>query len=255
MAQTEGIAWHRDLTTEYGKFENNHGLGASPAQSKTDLIINVEHRGPSYLVAIDKKTGQTTWKLDGIEGNSVPSPTLIGSKLFIGARLPEFAGEGMVKSNCCVDVATLQACTPESVWRADKAISDYASPVICGDFSYFINKAGVLYCLDTNTGEVHYASRLGTQCWGTPIVNGEFVYFFGKDGKTQVIKKGPEFEVAASNDLWDASDPPRPETYVEGQGGRPRWKAKVEANMVKGTPRPKKGNHHREVAAEDVERR
>lgn len=60
---------------------------------------------------------------------------------------------------------------------------------------------------------------MGTQCWGTPIVCDDHIYFFGKGGKTQVIKKGPEFKIAYSNDHWDAANPTGPETYVEGTGG------------------------------------
>ena len=257
--------WHRDLTKDYGQFENNHGLGASPTQTSELVLINVEHKGPSYLVAIDKQTGETRWKvdrgsssswaspivvnhqgkeqavvssggsvtaydtktgatawtIDGIEGNSVPSPTLVGSKLFVGARLPEFAEDGAIRSNCCIDLDKFVDGKPEIVWRAEKAISDYASPVVCDGKSFFVNKAGVLFCLETETGNVLYAERLGTSCWGTPIVAKDLVYFFGKDGKTQVVRAGSAFEVVASNDLWDRANAPKPLTYVESTRGGP----------------------------------
>ncbi len=254
--------WHRDLTTEYGKFDNNHGLGSSPAQNVAHLFLNIEHRGPSYLMAIDKTSGETAWKvergsgsswaspivanlndaeqvivssggsvtgynakdgvqlwaLDGLDGNTVPSPTVIGSKLFIGARLPEFAEEGSVRSNCCIDLSKISAEGPQILWRAEKAICDYCSPIQAGEVTYFVNKGGVLYCLDAKNGQMHYVKRLGTDCWGTPIVAGELVYFFGKDGKTQVIKATSEFELVASNQLWDEAQPPKPEKYVEHAG-------------------------------------
>ena len=141
--------------------------------------------------------------------------------MFVGARLPEFAEDGDMRSNCCIDLDQVVDGKPGIVWRAEKAISDYASPVVCGSYSYFINKAGVLFCLETATGTVQYAERLGTSCWGTPIVASDLVYFFGKDGKTQVIKAGPTFEVVASNDLWDMANAPKPLTYVESNRGGP----------------------------------
>lgn len=255
--------WHRDLTAEYGAFDNNHGLGASPAQNGTHLFLNIEHRGPSYLLAIDKLSGETAWKvdrgsgsswsspivaeangqeqvivssggsvagyhvqdgsqlwmLDGLDGNTVPSPTVMGSKLLIGARLPEFAAEGSVRSNCCIDLSKLGQTEPEVLWRAEKAMSDYCSPLQVGDVTYFVNKGGVLYCVDSQSGKLNYVKRLGTDCWGTPIVAGELVYFFGKDGKTQVLKASSEFELIASNQLWEESSPPKPEQYVELAGG------------------------------------
>jgi outer membrane protein assembly factor BamB len=198
--------WHRELTADYGHFDNNHGLGASPAQNATHLFLNIEHRGPSYLIAIDKFSGATTWKvdrgsgsswsspivadvngdeqvivssggsvagynvedgsqlwlLDGLQGNTVPSPTMMNSKLFIGARLPEFAAEGSVRSNCCIDLSRLGADGPQVLWRAEKAMSDYCSPVQAGAVTYFVNKGGVLYCIDSQSGKLHYVKRLGS---------------------------------------------------------------------------------------------
>ncbi len=254
--------WHRNLTADYGKFENGHGLGASPAQAGDCMILNIEHKGPSYLLALDNKTGATVWKTDrpsssswsspivvdeqgagtvivssagsviaydaatgakrwdlgGLDGNSVPSPTLDGSKLLVGARLPEFADEngGGTPSNCCINLAKMVDGRPDFLWRAEKVTSDYASPVVCGDCAYYVSKAGVLHCLDLDSGKVHYSKRLGTQCWGTPIVSQDRIYFFGKDGRTVVLKSGTAYEVVATNELWDPANPPKPETYVEG---------------------------------------
>jgi len=252
--------WHRNLTADYVPFENNHGLGSSPAMSVEHLIVNIEHKGPSFVLALNKLTGLTAWKserpsssswsspivvthagkeqvvvssggsvsaydastgnalwdVNGFDGNSVPSPTLHGSSLLVGARLPEFADENRSQSNCCIDLNKISGGLPTVAWRAEKVTSDYASPVVCGDCTYFISKAGILSCVDIASGELLYSKRLGTQCWSTPVVAADLVYFFGKDGKTQIIRSGREFDVVASNDLWDSASPPKPETYVEG---------------------------------------
>ncbi len=86
----------------------------------------------------------------------------------------------------------------------------------CANNAYTtLNKVGVLYCLDQQTGEAHYAERLGTQCWATPVVSEDRIYFFGKDGKTQIVRAGPKFDLIGSNLLWNPANPPKPETYVE----------------------------------------
>ena len=271
--------WHRDLVKDYGRFDNNHGLGTSPSQNAELVFINIEHRGPSYLLALDKATGQTRWKVDrpsssswsspvvarregiehvivssagkvdayvansgdlawtmgGLDGNSVPSPTIIDNQIFVGARVPEFGGEGDAsRSNLCITLGNSSQAQPQVAWRAAKAVSDYASPVVSGKFVYYINKIGVLYCLDRETGNMHYMERLGTQCWATPIVTGDKLFFFGKDGKTQIVRAGEKFDLLASNLLWNPDSPPKPESYVEtsssesgggpnaGSGGGPR---------------------------------
>jgi outer membrane protein assembly factor BamB len=256
--------WKRSLTTDYGAFENNHGLGSSPTQTKDLVIINIEHKGPSYLVAIEKATGKTIWKSDrpsgsswtspivvehegreiiivssggtvdgydpadgkqiwtvgGLSGNSVPSPTAVGPYLFVGARIPEFGStQDAAQSNLCIKLDTTPEGKHEVMWRASKAVCDYASPVVDRDCAYYLNSVGVLFCIDSATGETHYTQRLGTTCWATPIVAGENIFFFGKDGTTQVIKSGPTFVKVATNQLWDPRNAPTPETYKETQGG------------------------------------
>ncbi len=214
---TGQLLWHRSLTNDYGKFDNNHGLGSSPTQSENSVVINIEHKGPSYLIALNKSNGEVRWKVDrasssswsspivmrsndqsqvvvssggtvsgydvdsgkslwsigGLDGNSVPSPTPSGNMLIVGARVPEFGSDGpAARSNLCIDLAGLSASekAPQIAWRATKAISDYASPVVSHDCVYYLNKVGVLACLDQMTGQAHYTERLGTQCWATPIV-------------------------------------------------------------------------------------
>lgn len=256
------VLWHRSLTTEFGKFDNHHGLGSSPAQSQDAIFINIQHRGPSYLIALDKTNGQTKWKVDRkssqswsspvtleradqtqvvlsssgtvdgysattgekiwsigeLSGNSVPSPLIAGSQLFLGATLSDFeVTENAAKSNLCIDLAGSGAAAVK--WRATRALSDYASPVVCGECVYFINRSGVIYCLDRQTGAEHYARRLPSSCWATPIVNHDKLYLFGRNGQTTVIKAGTEWVELAQNELWDVDHPPKPESYVETQGG------------------------------------
>jgi len=252
--------WERDLNKKYGPFKNNHGLGGSPSQSAGLIFLNLEHSGPSCLLAIDKQTGKTRWKVerpsgnswtspiviqgeesssvvvssagavtaydatsgkelwsvDGLEGNSVLSPTYDGLHLLIGARLPEFGSNSIAsKSNLCLQLKSGQF---EVQWRAKKVFSDYASPVVADDCVYYLSKAGILSCLDLETGDSHYMKRLGVECWATPLVADGHVYFFGKKGETVVIRSGRTFEKVVENQLWDVSNPPKPETYVEHQG-------------------------------------
>jgi len=54
--------WKRDLVAEYGRFAINWGYAASPLLLDGTLYVAVLHRGDSYLLAIDPKTGENRWK-------------------------------------------------------------------------------------------------------------------------------------------------------------------------------------------------
>ena len=278
--------WRRDLAADEGPFQNNHGLGSSPTQTSDLVILNLEHQGPSLLLAVSKSDGRTVWKterpsgnswtspivttshgqecvtvssagsvtayqassgevlwtLDGLEGNSVPSPAIKQDLLVIGARMPEFGdASNAAKSNLCLQLTDNDY---EVKWRAETVLSDYASPVVAQGCVYFVNKEGVLTCLDLASGRTHYRKRLQCECWSTPLVAGEHVYFFGKRGETHVVRAGPEFTTTAVNHLWDPDSPPLPETYTEAagherhgadaEGGRPRQSGGMLARLLVG---------------------
>lgn len=58
------ILWQRNLVTEYGKYNFNHGYGSSPMLLNGLLYIACMHQGPSYILAVDANTGKNTWKKD-----------------------------------------------------------------------------------------------------------------------------------------------------------------------------------------------
>ena len=166
----------------------------------------------------DAKTGEIVWSMSDLSGNSVPSPVVAGEYLYLGAARSDFDSDANVaKSNCCLKAKGDG--TFELVWRAEKAMCDYASPVVTDKFVYTINRVGVLFCLDRETGKELFAKRLAGGTWSTPVVVGEQLYIFGRDGQTTVLKVGPEYTEVALNPLWDPMSPPAPETYKETKGG------------------------------------
>lgn len=167
------------------------------------------------------QSGKKLWELGDLGGNSVPSPTVDGKLVFVGARVPEFGSPAQAaKSNLCLKVADGDGEPFQVMWRAKDAVSDYASPVVCKGCVYLLNKVGVLHCLDSVTGKPHYKKRLPVRCWATPIVSGGRIFFFGKDGKALVLNGGPEYAEPQVNHLWEPDNPPLPESYREAVSER-----------------------------------
>ena len=169
-----------------------------------------------FVDGYEASTGQRLWTLEGVGGNTIPSPTSTGNRLFIGAAKSEFGPSDGTAKSCCLQLSEREADDQVTIlWQTGKASSSYASPVVAGSCVYYVNKVGAVYCVDSATGEERYVERIDGPCWATPIVIGEHIYFFGKDGVTTVLKAGPEFSKVSSNALWDPENPPKPETYQE----------------------------------------
>ncbi|MEX2213893.1 MAG: PQQ-binding-like beta-propeller repeat protein [Phycisphaeraceae bacterium] len=238
--------WQRSLTKEYGNFLGNHGVGCSPAQTKDKIIVLIDHDGPGYLLAIDKATGKNAWKVDrekrvswsspvvatrdgkeiiilssngvaqgfsaqdgkrlwggdGVQGNTVAAPTVAGDLIIISS-----SKEGY---NFALKAGTQGDLKDADIrWRAENVVGSFCSPLVLGEFVYFVNKVGVAFCVKRATGEDVWLQRLGDSCWASPIgvsgkhdEHGERAYFFTKGGTTLVIAGGGETaKVLAENKL------------------------------------------------------
>jgi outer membrane protein assembly factor BamB len=233
------LVWQRSLVEEYGPFTGLHGVGSSLAQTDDAIFVLVNHEGPSYLAAIDKATGENRWKVDypgrvawsspiisphgkeqtvvvsaaglveafdastgsrlwqvdGLSGNTVPSATSDGERVYVGSQ--------EVASNVAVD---LVGGKPEIRWRADQASCNFMSPLAHDKRVYMVNRSGVAFCLDADTGEQLWKHRLPDTCWASPLGAGDRVYFFCKDGETVVVRAGDKVELLAENTLSIGSD-------------------------------------------------
>ncbi|MFG0316839.1 MAG: PQQ-binding-like beta-propeller repeat protein, partial [Planctomycetota bacterium JB042] len=226
------VRWRRALAEEYGPFVGNHGLGGSVALTDEGVVVLVDHDGPSYLLCVDRKTGENRWKVDrtpriswttpvvtrgpsgeevvvssagsvegfdaatgrrtwvleDVEGNTIPSPTVLGDLVVVGAS----SGDGTL--------AFLRPSgddpRPRIVWRAPRTVAcGFGSPLVLDRHVLLVNKSGVLVCLSRDAGRILWKHRLPSATWSSPIAADGRVWLFGTDGETTVATiddAGPE---------------------------------------------------------------
>ncbi len=216
------VAWQRSLVKDYGEFKGNHGVGTSLAQSAETLYLAIEHDGPSYLLALDKRDGSTRWKTDLPKRVAWSTPLLVdrggesqlvlssagvvesyaakdGHQLWSTSGIkgnnvpsPTLAGELVIVGSTDRGQNVALKLDGTVAWRAADATSSFSSPVVAADAVYFVNKAGVAFSHDRSTGAQRWSLRLPDSCWATPVVSGDRVFFFSKNGATTVLSEGPE---------------------------------------------------------------
>lgn len=69
------LKWERDFGQMSIKM--NFGEGSSPALYGDKIVITWDHEGPSFIIAIDKRTGKDIWKVDRNEKTSWASPFIV----------------------------------------------------------------------------------------------------------------------------------------------------------------------------------
>ncbi len=193
---------------------------SSPVVATRDGKPEVVVSSNGSVAGYDPATGRQLWELTGLAGNTLPSASASGATILVGAGAGRGTGDA-AKSNCCLTL-TADGDRPsyKVAWTAASATASYATPLAHAGCAYFVNATGTLYCLDLRSGKEHYTERLPTGCWASPIAAGDHVYFFCKDGRTAVVKGGPEFELVATNALWvPKAGEPKAAPPAKGGGG------------------------------------
>lgn len=235
-----GLVWQRSLADEYGPFENRFAASSSPLLFEGMLILQCDHYGASYVIALDQLTGKNRWKSDRPEvWLSWSSPQLIqvdnryelllsGSEKLdgydprTGQRLwtvrgmarecvpTPVIGDGMLFAVSGPN-GTHMAIRPGGkgdvtdshvVWKSEKGTSFVPSGIVFGKRYYLADDKGIASCFDTSTGNVIWRKRLGGKFTASPVAADNKIYFTNEEGSTIVLDgTQAEYHELARNEL------------------------------------------------------
>lgn len=192
---------------------------SSPAIVEVDGSAQVVVSSGGSLDGYDPRSGEKLWSYTDIGGNTSCTPIDLGDGRFLVGASPGRSGENeasAAKSNCLMQIRRADdGFQVEKKWIADGANPTWASPIMHQGLAYWINRAGVVYCFDGQTGEKLYSERTKQSCWATPFAVDDRIYLFGKDGLVTVIAAGREFRVLSENECWTADSLPAEEALAE----------------------------------------
>ena len=162
--------------------------------------------GAGHVTGYDPSNGDVMWKLDGFSGSFSGSPAWDGEHLFFGNSGPRSTGpliavHGSASGNLTM---TRNQAQDWVAWSRSGAGPGLSSPVAQNGLLYVVN-GNVLKCYQASTGKRLYeerlpgAGRLAASLW----IAGDHLYALDEDGRTFVIKKGPEFECVSINKIDD----------------------------------------------------
>lgn len=112
--------WERSFVRDYGELQGSHGYASSPLLVDDLLIVQVAHSGPSYILALDKQTGENRWKVEHPSQTGWSSPVVTGS-----------GNEKAVVISSSGSVRAIRVNSGEELWRVDDVVGNtIASPTV-----------------------------------------------------------------------------------------------------------------------------
>ncbi len=225
-----------------GRFASVHGYCSCPVIYEDLLIVNGDHDGDSYLVALKKETGETVWKVPRANNTRSYVTPLIRTidgrtqMIFSGSKHVASYDPRTGKQLWTVDGPTEQfvaspvydgkllflsagfptyhvmAIRPDGegnvskthvAWHVTNATCYVPSPVLVDKYLFVADDRGTANCFDTATGKRHWQSRLGNHYSASLVAAEGLVHFLADDGTTKLVRPGPKPEVVAANALGE----------------------------------------------------
>jgi len=228
--------------TRPGGFSSKHGFCSCPVLWNGKVIINGDHDGKGYLVALSESTGETIWKVDRPHNTrSYCTPiireiggrtqmVLSGSKC-VASYDPDtgerhwiiegpteqyvaslvYDGEFMFMT-CGFPEKHILAIRPDGsgdvtkshvAWHETVGASYVPSPILAGGYLFVVADNGALSCIQPKTGERVWRDRLPGDHNPSPIVANGLVYFTSNTGILSVVKPGPVLDIVAQSELGE----------------------------------------------------
>lgn len=227
-----------------GAFSSVHGYCSSPVLFENLVIVNGDHDGDAYIVALRRDNGATVWKtprenktrsyctpiIRTIGGRTQlllsgskcvasydpqngerhwlidgPTEQLVAS-LVVNRDLVFVTGGFPEKHVLAIDPTGAGNVTDSHIlWRHKGKLASYVpSPISVGDYFVVASDEGLVTCLEAKTGAIQWSKQLSRHYSASLVAAGGNVYLLDDEGVTTVVKPGPEFESIARNDLKDA---------------------------------------------------
>ena len=228
--------------TNVGDFLSAHGFNTCPVLFEDLVILNGDHDGNAYLVALDRQSGRQRWRtrrenktrsyvtpiIREIDGRTqmilsgslcvasydprngkrhwiVDGPTeqFVASMVYDGKYV--FATGGYPERHTVAILPGGRGNVTDShiVWRTTRGAAFVPSPIISGRYLLMVADSGIASCFEARTGKRHWMERLPGGHSPSPVSADGLVYFVSDRGVTTIIRPSETFAVIAKNELGE----------------------------------------------------
>ena len=229
--------------TNVGDFVSAHGFNTCPVLLEDSVILNGDHDGDAYLVALDRQSGRERWRIrrenktrsyvtpiireiDGITQMILsgslcvasydprngkrhwivdgPTEQFVASMVYDGKYV--FATGGYPERHTLAIRPGGKGNVTDThiAWRTTRGAAYVPSPIISGRYLLMVADSGIASCFEARTGKRHWMERLPGGHSPSPVSADGLVYFVSDRGVTTIVRPSETFAVIAKNELGES---------------------------------------------------
>jgi outer membrane protein assembly factor BamB len=225
-----------------GVFTSIHGYCSSPVLWKDKVIVNGDHDGDAYLVALDRQTGKILWKtprpnktrsyctpiIRTIAGRNQlilsgskcvasfdpdtgkqhwiidgPTEQYVASPVYDGKYLYMTCGFPTLHMMAIDPTGTGNVTDTHVIWHTRKDPSYVPSPVVTDGYYVVVSDKGTGSCWKAQKGELLWKEKIGREHSASLVVLRGHVIMSSEKGIITVVKPGPEYQETAQMSLGE----------------------------------------------------
>ena len=188
--------WRRNL----GPFKSMHGSGTSPVIFEDLIVLANDQKGKAFLIAVDRKTGQTRWQVERRSGLTPASTPCVYS--------PEGGAPELIFTSTAHGITSLDTNSGRTNWEVEDVFLDrcVGSPVFVQGLiiaSYgFGNRGTRLVAVRPGSKDKKVEPKLvydvtkSVPLVPTPLVKDDLLFLWADDGHVTCV------HVATGKQIW-----------------------------------------------------
>ena len=225
-----------------GDFVSAHGFCSNPVIYKDLVILNGDHDGNSYVLAIKSDTGKVVWRVNRRHK----------TRSYVTPLIRKINGQDQLVFSGSLCIISLDPKTGKRLWNIEGPTEQYVasmvydgnlffmaagyptyhvmgidprgrgdvskshvkwhkrnvrcyvpSPVVVGNYLIVADDRGTANCFDTRTGERYWQKRMGNHFSASLITANKNVYLVADNGTTKIVAPGEKLKVVATNKLGE----------------------------------------------------
>ena len=174
------ISWEVDLGDMQVK--HGHGEGSSPALHGDTLVVNWDHEGQSFVVALDKRTGEERWRAERDEVTSWSSPIIVVDETVEGGGRPQAIVAGTQR------IRGYDLATGAILWEAGGLSNNVCATPVARDGIVYVGSSyekRAMFAIRyagaegdlTDTDRVLWSRHNRTPYVPSPVLSGDAIYW------------------------------------------------------------------------------
>ncbi len=168
------LKWQKDFG--HMQTKNSFGEGASPALYGNTVVINWDHEGEDFIVALDKRSGKELWRTPRDEGTGWSTPLIV-----------DYAGKPQVVVNATGKVRSYDLANGKEIWScAGQTVNAIPTPVADKETVYVMSgfRGSALQAIQlgrtgdlTGTDAIRWSHNKSTPYVPSPLLADDLIYF------------------------------------------------------------------------------